>query len=141
MPITNLEDQLVRDENEVLHAYQDSEGFWTIGVGHLIDVRRGGSIPQEISRALLRIDIASASEFVGQNFGWTQTIDEIRQGAFLNMAFNLRERLYGFKNFLVDMEQGKYAAAADEMVDSLWEKQVGARAHRLAEQIRTGTWQ
>jgi GH24 family phage-related lysozyme (muramidase) len=33
----NIYKQLKRDEGEVLHAYKDSLGYWTIGIGILID--------------------------------------------------------------------------------------------------------
>lgn len=33
---------LTSDEGRVPHAYQDHLGYWTIGVGHLIDRRKGG---------------------------------------------------------------------------------------------------
>ena len=40
--LTKTVEQLRRNEGEVLHAYQDHLGFWTIGVGRLIDKRKGG---------------------------------------------------------------------------------------------------
>ena len=46
-------DLLIAEEGEKLSAYQDSMGFWTIGVGRLIDARKGGGISQEESRYLL----------------------------------------------------------------------------------------
>ena len=52
-----LKARLKLEEGEVLHAYQDSLGWWTIGVGHLIDGRKGGAIPPEISDALLEWDL------------------------------------------------------------------------------------
>ncbi len=139
--IDNLEDQLLRDEGEILHAYQDSLGFFTIGVGHLIDLRNGGGIPKEISRALLRIDIGEASRFLSETFPWTVGLDEVRRGAMLNLAFNLGGKLQGFRLFLGHMQANEYAAAAAELLNSLWEKQVGSRAHRIAKQIETGLWQ
>lgn len=39
---TKLTAQLRRDEGEKLYAYQDTLGYWTIGIGRLIDRRRGG---------------------------------------------------------------------------------------------------
>lgn len=30
------------------HAYQDSLGYWTIGVGFLIDGRKGGRLPDAV---------------------------------------------------------------------------------------------
>ena len=42
--IENLTDQLRRDEGCVLHAYPDHLGFLTLGIGRLIDRRKGGGI-------------------------------------------------------------------------------------------------
>ena len=38
--VRELSKQLERDEGRVRHAYQDHLGYWTIGVGRLIDARR-----------------------------------------------------------------------------------------------------
>lgn len=138
----NIEDQLVRDENEILHAYFDSLGYLTIGVGHLIDQRRGGSIPQSISRELLQLDIAAKKTQLLLNAPWTASLDEVRFGALLNMAFNLGvEGLLEFTHFLGFLQAGNWQAAAAAMLDSLWAKQVGDRAKRLAVQIQSGVWQ
>lgn len=139
--ITSLEDQLRRDEEEVLHAYFDSLGFITIGVGHLIDSRRGGQIPPEISLALLRIDISAAETFVDSNFPWAQTLDPVRREVLVNMAFNMKEHLLEFHDFLAQLQANNFTAAAAAMLDSLWAKQVGDRAKRLSVQIQTGVRQ
>lgn len=139
--IASLEDQLVRDEDEILHAYQDSLGFWTIGVGHLIDKLKGGSIPQEISRALLRIDIAAAQNFVDRNLPWAQTLDPVRQEVLVNMAFNMKEHLLEFHDFLAKAEANDFSGAAAAMLDSLWARQVGDRAKRLSVQFQSGVRQ
>lgn len=39
-----IKKQLIRDEGDVPHVYQDSLGYWTIGVDFLIDKRKVGSI-------------------------------------------------------------------------------------------------
>jgi lysozyme len=55
------------------------------------------------------------------------------------MAFNLGvPKLIGFRNTLADMEAGRYDEAADGMLASLWAKQVGNRADRLADMMRKG---
>lgn len=142
MPVSNLEAQLVRDESEVLHAYQDSLGYWTIGVGHLIDKQKAGTIPQEISRALLRLDIAAKTAELFQKLPWVAGLDSVRQGVLLNMSFNLGvDGLLKFEHFLAALEAKDWPTAAAEMLNSLWVKQVGDRARRLAEQIKTGVWQ
>lgn len=139
--IASLEDQLVRDENEILHAYFDSLGYITIGVGHLIDARKGGAIPEEISRALLRIDIAAAESFVKEKLPWSETLDPVRQEALVNMAFNLKGGLLEFHDFLAALEASNFQGAARAMLDSLWAKQVGDRAKRLSVQIQSGVRQ
>jgi lysozyme len=54
------------------------------------------------------------------------------------MAFNLRERLLGFHDTLAAILNDDWQRAHDEMLDSLWAKQVGERAQRLAKMILTG---
>jgi lysozyme len=41
---------------------------------------------------------------------------------------------------LAAMERGDWFTAGDQMMDSRWAKQVGMRAERLADQLRTGEW-
>jgi len=135
-----LEEQIIRDEGEVLHAYQDREGYWTIGVGHLIDQRRGGGIPKQISDALLQYDLDRIRAFVRTHFPWSLNLDEVRLAAFTNMAFNLQGHLDGFVHFLAKMQAGDFEGAAEEGLKSRWAEQVGDRADRLMKQIRTGEW-
>lgn len=54
----NLATQLRQEEGSVPHAYQDHLGFWTIGIGRLVDQRKPGSglRPEEIT-FLLNNDI------------------------------------------------------------------------------------
>jgi lysozyme len=68
----------------------------------------------------------------------------LRQRALLNMAFNLGWNpqapggLDDFKNTLRAMQDGHWTLAAAGMRASLWARQVGARAERLARMIETG---
>jgi lysozyme len=58
----------------------------------------------------------------------------------LDMSFNLGiVGLLRFKNTLATIRRGDYSKAAAMMLDSLWARQVGKRAVRLAEMMRTGT--
>ena len=51
--------------------------------------------------------------------------------------FNLGyDRLSKFKKFLYALKKGLYEDAANEMLDSLWAKQVGNRATQLAALMR-----
>lgn len=130
---------LVRDEGEVLHAYQDHLGWWTIGVGRLIDKRRGGGITAEESRYLLANDLARFAAELDERLPWWRSLDAVRQRVVLNMAFNLGvSGLLSFRNTLAAVKRGDYAAAAAGMQASKWSRQVGQRAVRLAAMMSTG---
>lgn len=129
--------ELRRDEGVVAHAYQDSLGYWTIGVGHLIDKRKGGKIPDVIIDMLLRYDIDEKIAELNEKLPWWGFLDEPSQRVIVNMAFNLGvEGLLNFKKFMDALKDGDRNRAASEMLDSKWAEQVGARATRLATIIR-----
>jgi lysozyme len=135
--------QLKGDEGVKPQAYQDHLGFWTIGVGRLVDTRKPGSglRPEEIT-FLLNNDIDDRINALGRRLPWFLQLDAARQGVLLNMSFQLGvDGLLGFKNTLRLMERGDYAQAADNMLLSKWAQQTPERARRMAEQMRSGQWQ
>ncbi|CAM4077799.1 Lysozyme [Bordetella tumbae] len=137
-----LTTQLRRDEGEVLHAYQDHLGYWTLGIGRLIDKRKGGGITPDEAAYLLANDIKRVSVEVSKRLPWFEALDEARKGVLLNMAFQMGvDGLLGFKNTLAMVARHDYAKAADGMLNSLWARQTPARAQRLSKQMRTGEWQ
>jgi len=134
--------QLRRDEDEVLHAYPDHLGFLTIGVGRLIDKRKGGGITPEESAYLLNNDIDKRQAELLRRAPWMANLDPVRFGALLNMAFQLGvDGLLGFTNTLALIHAGDYPGAAAGMLNSKWAGQTPARAERLSKQILTGVWQ
>ena len=138
----NLIKQLRDEEGEVLSAYQDHLGFWTIGVGRLIDKRKGGGITKEESEYLLSNDISKVNAQLDANIPWWRNLDEPRQAVLQGMAFQMGiAGLLGFKNTLKMIESGDYEGAGKGMLNSLWAKQTPARAKRMSEQMRTGEWQ
>jgi len=137
--ITNLKDQLVRDEELRLKPYTDSVGKLTIGIGRNLTDK---GISFQEAQGLLANDIADATADLEAKLPWTATLDDVRKGALVNMAFNLGiGGLLEFHDFLARMQRGDFSGAAGAMLDSLWARQVGARATRLSMQIQTGTWQ
>ena len=139
--ITNLAQQLERDEGVKPAAYQDHLGFWTIGVGRLIDARKGGGLRPDEIEYLLANDIKDREQALAAALPWFAALDPVRQGVLLNMAFQLGTAgLLGFKQTLRLVGQGDYSDAALQMVQSKWASQTPERATRLAKQMRTGTW-
>lgn len=134
----NIVDQLIRDEGEKLKPYRCTAGKLTIGVGRNLD--DNGIRPIE-SRFMLENDISECEAVLKKNLPWIERLDAARKGVLINMCFNLGwPRLSKFVNTLSCIEKGDYKAAAKGMLDSLWAKQVGDRAVRLAKQMETGEW-
>lgn len=147
--------------------YKDSLGYWTIGVGHLIDPRKGGKLPPHIERELKArgIDIwkdqAMPEDLIDKLFDydlaihaaelehllpWVKWLDPVRQAVMGDMCFNLGFEPFdgdGFKDwplFIHQMRMGYWSKAAANMRSTLWAKQVGQRAERLAQMVETGEW-
>jgi lysozyme len=140
--ITNLNEQLRRDEGEVLHAYQDHLGYWTLGVGRLIDKRKGGGITAAESAYLLDNDITSKTYELVVALPWVDQLDPVRRAVLQNMAFQLGiTGLLSFKNTLNFVKNGNYAQAAMNMQISKWHSQTPERSDRLIKQMITGEWQ
>lgn len=137
-----LVSQLRRDEGEVLAVYRDSLGWWSIGIGRLIDPKKGGGITREESAYLLRNDIAKVDRQLQERMPWIVTLSPARRGVLQNMAFQLGiDGLMRFKATLTMIEQGEYLKASKEMLDSTWAKQTPERAKRLSMQMETDAWQ
>lgn len=134
-------DQLKIDEGFRSYAYQDTEGFWTIGYGRLIDKRLGGGITEDEAEYLLRNDIESKKKDLLDHLPWAKTLDPVRQDVLINMCFNLGiGRLKKFSKTLALIRYGDYQQASKEMLRSKWARQVGARADRLSKMMETGQY-
>lgn len=134
--------KLIEHEGEILHAYQDSLGYWTIGIGHLIDKRKGGSISQRVSRILFEDDLARFTATARVNFPWFDGLDPVRQDAIVMLLFNLGlAGVQKFKKMLVAIEAEDWTKAAIELGDSVWSEQVGPnRANDMRRAIEFGAW-
>jgi len=140
--MTSLARQLEQEEGRVRHAYQDHLGYWTIGIGRLIDKRKGGGLSDQEIDILVANDIDAKTNEVFAALPWARDLDPARQAVLVGMAFQMGTAgLLGFKNTLAMIARKDYEGAARGMLKSLWAQQTPARAHRMAEQMRTGTWQ
>lgn len=139
MPIESLREQLLRHEGEVLHAYEDTEGYLTIGVGRLIDKRKGGGISHEEAMVLLDNDICRVIDQLERRAPWFKRLDPTRQQAIANMAFQMGvDGVFGFQRMIAALSNGNYQHAASEALASRWAKQTPERAEEIADMIRTG---
>ena len=137
----DLKSQLLREEGSESCAYQDSLGYWTIGVGRLIDSRKGGGLSNDEIDFLLENDIKAKTREVLLALPWMPRLSEPRQAVLIGMAFQMGiGGLLKFKRMLGSIEDGQYVEAAEEMVKSRWAMQTPKRAYRMAQQMETGEW-
>jgi len=145
MDITRMEEDLIRDEGIRLRPYKCSAGHLTIGVGHRITANdraaSADSLSLEAVGMLLTRDIATALGAAFRIFGREafEAMADARQRAVVNMIFNLGEaRFAGFRRMIAAIKAGRWGDAAAECLGSKYAEQVGARATRVAYQLRNG---
>lgn len=123
-----------------LELYKDSLGFWTIGYGRLLDPAHGGRISQDEAEYMLANDLRRCERECELIEPYLD-LSPPRQAVLIEMAFNLGVAgLKKFKATLSALALQNYEQAATHMLMSKWAGQVGARAVRLAEQMKTGQW-
>ena len=144
MDIEQLRKQLELDEGVKYEIYNDHLGYATFGVGHLVlesDPEHGSELGTSISESRVIEAFEQDCENVlrdcnilYENF---DDLPEEVQQIVANMMFNMgRPRLSKFKGMKRGVDAEDWNAAADEMVDSGWYKQVTNRADRLVTRMR-----
>jgi lysozyme len=144
MNIEKLREELANDEGVKYEIYNDHLGYPTFGIGHLIlesDSEHGESTGTAVSEDRVKeafeadvVGVLSDCERLYSDFG---SLPEDAQRIIANMMFNMgRTRLSKFKGMKRGVDAQDWNAAADEMVDSTWYRQVTNRADRLVERMR-----
>jgi len=144
MDIDKLREQLKIDEGCVYELYNDHLGYATFGIGHLVtesDPENGFDIGTEVSESRVveafEQDVQTVLSDCAILYPDFDELPEEAQQVIANMMFNMgRPRLSGFKGMKRGVDSRDWNAAADEMVDSAWYRQVTNRADRLVERIR-----
>ena len=138
-----LKKQLAQEEGNVPYAYQDHLGYWTIGIGFLIDKRKGGGLRPEEIEFIFDNRIRLLKEELNKKIPWISSLNEPRQAVLISMAYQMGvDGLLGFKNTLNTIKLGDYSKGAKEMLLSKWARtDTPARAKRMSLQMQTGLWQ
>lgn len=148
-----LKDQLKRDEGRRDIPYWDCCGRdWTEDCTRSLNDLHPGKLtvgygwncenpfPEEILDRLLEFSIQRARR-VCEALPEYADLSPARRDAITNMVFNMGLEGYkAFKMMRAALAVGNYEEAALEMMDSKWAHQVGDRADRLAQQMRSDTW-
>lgn len=131
--------ELERDEGRVLHAYPDSLGYLTIGIGRLIDKRKRGGISNEEADYLKANDIRRIQAALDAKYPEWRKLSPVRQRAMQNMAFQLGVNWPDeWRNTYAMIRAGNFSGAAAAMRGSLWRSQTPARADRVIAQWEKG---
>ena len=144
MDIEKLREQLEIDEGVVHEIYLDHLGYPTFGIGHLVresDPEHGANVGTKVDEArcieAFNEDVESVIKDCKILYSDFDDLPEEVQQIVANMMFNMgRPRLSKFKGMKRGVDAKDWNAAADEMVDSAWYRQVTNRANRLVERMR-----
>ena len=137
--IERAADLLELHEGNERFPYRCTAGKLTIGIGFNLDDT--GLYPEEIE-FILRNRIRRTEAKLQRVVPAYRHLSMVRKIVLVDMAYNLgTSRFLKFEKMLAALELRDYKLAAAEMLDSKWaRKDVGARAVRLAEMMRTGEW-
>ena len=144
MNLERLRLELEIDEGCIYEIYLDDLGYPTFGIGHLITKNDpeygwqvGTSIDTHRVHETFEQDIETVLSDCNILYPDFEDLPEEAQQIIANMMFNLgRPRLSKFAGMKRGVDSKDWDAAADEMVDSRWYRQVGPRAERLVERMR-----
>ena len=147
MNIELLKEQIKRHEGEVLEIYEDSLGYLTLGVGHLIreddedfGEPAGTPVSQEVVDRYYDADFDKhVDETIhvceNNNIDFDNLPEDI-QHVLVNMCFNLgANRLGKFRNMLYAVSVSNWQEMSNQMEDSRWYGQVGRRSKELQELV------
>lgn len=133
-----LSDMLIRHEGKRHLPYECGAGKITIGVGRNLDDM---GLSEEEIQFLLDNDIARCEQELNR-FPWFRMMDEVRQDALVDLCFNMGlTRLLTFRRMIKAFEKRDWDEAAEQLLDSRYSMQVGARSEEIADMIRTGKYQ
>jgi lysozyme len=144
MDIDKLREEIAYDEGSVNEIYLDHLGLPTFGIGHLVldsDPEHGQPVGTPVSEdrcnSAFDEDVKTVLNDCTILYDDFDDLPEEAQRIIANMMFNMgRPRLSKFKGMKRGVDSRDWNAAADEMVDSNWYRQVTKRADRLVARMR-----
>ena len=138
-----LAGELLHDEAYRTHSYQDTKGYWTVGIGHMLGKDHQYANVVWGHEQIITTFMRDINESIYQTRNQIHTFDSLsdnRQRVMVNMMFNLGPyKFAGFKKMVRAVNDRRYLTAHAEMLDSKWAKiDVPNRADRLANRWSSG---
>ncbi len=133
-----LVERLIHEEGYRQFPYRCTADKLTIGIGRNLE-DRGLTINE--AKYLCVNDINNAICDLLAHVDKYEELNNARQVVLIDMVFNMGiAGLLKFRKMIEAIEAGDCDTAAHEMLNSLWAKQVGKRANKLAEIMITGVY-
>ncbi len=104
-------------EGDILTAYQDQKGVWTIGYGHTAGVQPGQTITQDQAVEFLMNDVSSAVACVNKIV--TVVLTQSQFDALVDFTFNLGPGNFSSSTLLRDINAGSFPAAVAQF--DIWD--------------------
>lgn len=131
-----IKERVINHKGLRLKPYRCSGNKLSIGYGRNLE---DCGISQKEAEYLLENDLRNSHKECIRSFWWYPEMPSIRQGVILEMCFNLGlTRLKTFKKMISACELKNYELVSQEMLNSLWARQVGERAKTLANIMKKG---
>jgi|ERR1700677_1013875 len=136
-----LEQRIIEHEGIKKSVYQDSMGFWTIGIGFLCDEKKNAGLSVDECMMILRSRLDKLDKQLSQ-YNWYTVQDVVRKGVLQELAYNIGVTgLLEFKTFLAFMAARRCSEAALDLKNTKWATQVSQnRVNDMLKRIREGTY-
>ena len=157
MDVAKFKTQIKIHEGLRREVYMDTTGNRTVGVGFNLErmdapsrlqhvgashheiVTGGSLLTEDQINEMLMADIKDAERAAIDLVSNYEELNDVRQRVVVDMIFNLGAR--GFSKFVNTrkyISRGEFVKAADNMMRSLWARQVKGRARILSDMMRFG---
>lgn len=158
--VVDVFDMLRFDEGLKLTVYPDTEGYWTVGIGHLLTKlkdkaeairildnlvgrKTNGVITEAEARKIFESDVKKAIQQIHSSTILSPIYDKVspnRKIAIINMVFQMGLKgAESFKNSLTLVSNSYYTQASINLRKSKWYRQTPNRAERVIQVLKTGT--
>lgn len=146
--------RLCVNEGLKLKPYYCPAGHLTIGIGRNLEgnpltveekayighpVKEG--ITEDQAYYLCRNDLKNVRKDLDRELPWWRDLNADRQFVMIDLCFNMGfKKLLKFQKTLNSIATGYYIRAGEQLMQSLYAKQVGKRAERNAKCLQTGVY-
>ena len=143
----NIKQMVIANEGWKTKPYKDTRGYWTVGVGHLINPKSPKTLPKEWDRELTNEEVRQLFETdfdahlkqAQKTPGWDKA-NEAGKAGLVDLTYNMGGWWYTkFVKAAALLKEGNFKDAALELKNSDWYKQVGGRAPVTISLISSGS--